>query len=294
MSSTREAVRNAFRQASREHAQRMCLAPEWGIATLYKFKGFQGTQREHVEDILARGRVYFSRPDQFNDPYDVAPVIALAGDPNDPKFLRELEEREHAKLRATGYTEDQIRRYREANGVAVDRLAAEARDDIRRKLLQTTRIFCLSAEQCHPLQWSHYGEQHCGVCFHLRCGEDNLIGLARKVEYRRDREPILIPLNRQSTDEIMRRLVLVKADFWSYEQEFRIIADTESDWGGKLEGSFVQLERGDLIGVTIGLRMSEADRTKLLEMVDRYQPDLPVWECLEDHERFWMKANRVR
>jgi hypothetical protein len=152
----------------------------------------------------------------------------------------------------------------------------------------------LSAEQCHPLQWSHYGEQHRGVCFHLRCVEDNLIGLARKVEYRRDREPILIPLNRQSVDEIMRRLVLVKADFWSYEQEFRIIADTESDWGGKFEGSFVQLDRGDLIGLTIGLRMPAPDRTKLFEMVDRYRPDLPVWECQEDPERFWMRCNRVR
>jgi hypothetical protein len=294
MSRTREAVREALNQASREHARRMGLAPERGITTLYKFKGFRGAQREHVQDMLARGRVYFSSPDEFNDPYDVAPVIALGGNPNDPNFLQELEARENAKLKAIGQTDEQIRRYREANGVAVDRLAAEARDDIRQKLLRTTRIFCLSAERCHPLQWSHYGDQHRGVCFHFRCGVGNVIGLARKVEYRRERAPILIPLDRQSTDEIMRKLVLVKADFWSYEQEFRVIADTESDWGGELEESFLQLQQEDLIGLTIGMRMPNLDRTTLLEMLDRYRPELPVWECVEDHERFWMNCNRVR
>lgn len=272
----------------------MALAPALGITTLYKFKGFQGAQREHVQDVLAHDRVYFSSPDDFNDPYDVAPVIALGGDPNDRDFLQELETLENAKLKAIGRTDEQVKRYRETNGVAIDRLVAEVRDDIRQKLCRSTRIFCSSAERRHPLQWSHYGDQHRGVCFHFRCRVGNVLGLARKVEYRHERVPILLPLNRQSDDEIVRKLVLVKADFWSYEHEFRVIADTESEWGGKLEGSFLQFQREDLTGLTIGMRMPDQDRTTLFEILDRYRPELPVWECVEDNDHFWMSCNRVR
>lgn len=275
-------------------ARRMGFAWALGIDKLYKFKGFTGDQRDHVTDLLEHSRLYFSVPDQFNDPYDVAPVIALGGDPKDPAFLAELEAKELASLKRRGLNDAQIEAYRKASGTDTSQLSAGARDDLRLKMRRDTRIFCMSAEQCHPLQWSHYADRHRGLCLHFRCAAGEPLGLARRVAYRTDREPILLPLERQSPDEIVERLILVKADFWSYEHEYRIVGDVGVDWGATLNGRYLDIDRDVLTGVTIGMWMPEPDQTALFALIDKYHPGLPVWKAVEDFDRFWIKIERLR
>jgi hypothetical protein len=51
------------------------------IRTLFKFKGFQDAQKEHVIDIIDNSRIYFSEPGSFNDPFDYAPWSDLPARP---------------------------------------------------------------------------------------------------------------------------------------------------------------------------------------------------------------------
>jgi hypothetical protein len=78
------------------------------IGTLYKFRSFQDASREYVREILLESKIYFSHPDQFNDPFDVAPVLKHAGNLTDPAYLKELENTEQAAHRAAGLTDEQI------------------------------------------------------------------------------------------------------------------------------------------------------------------------------------------
>ena len=274
--------------------RRLGFAWAFGMDTLYKFKGFQGEQRSHVLDMLRNSRVYFSAPHQFNDPYDLAPVLRLAGDPNDPQFFEELQAQERAALIADGMSEAEIDAYRKSHGVTIDRLADGAQTDLRQKLLAGTRVFCLTAERCHPLQWTHYADQHRGVCLHFACAAGSVLGQARAVKYRREREPILIPLDRQSDDEITERMALTKADFWSYEQEYRVIAHDGVDSGVPLEKGFLQLGRPILTGVTLGMRMPSDDEVVILTEIQQVCPDIAVWKAREDFDRFWMQMDQVR
>jgi hypothetical protein len=54
-----------------------------GHEVLYKFKGMTGDPHEHAIDMLTNSRIYFSKPDQFNDPLDCAPSCRLIRDPPD-------------------------------------------------------------------------------------------------------------------------------------------------------------------------------------------------------------------
>jgi hypothetical protein len=265
-----------------------------GIDTLYKFKGFRGDDRGFVLDILEHSRLYFSDADQFNDPFDVSPVIALGGDPEDPKFIAELESKERAIMKSKGMSDGDIERYRAEFGEDVAALAPGARDKIRVDLRADARIYCLSAEQCHPLQWSHYADRHHGLCLHFRSARGSLFGLARKVKYFPDRKPILLPLDRQSDDEIVDRMVLIKAGFWDYEREYRIVAHESLDTGAGLVGRFAPFEPECLVGLTVGLRMQADDRRALFEALDRLRPGLPVWQASEDFGRFWINVDRIR
>jgi hypothetical protein len=186
-----------------------------------------------------------------------------------------------------------FKHYRKEHGTDIVQLASESMTMIRDELGRTSRVLCLSAEQQHPLQWAHYADSHRGVCLHFRCDQGTVFGLARGVSYRDDRDPILFPLNRQSPSEIADKLSLVKAKYWEYENEYRIIAVEGIEWGASLEGPFLYFEPELLEGVTVGMRMDADRRFELLELVDKLRPGLPVWEASEDEERFWMKIERL-
>ena len=291
------AVRAAMKQArlaKEDLPQRLGFAWAFGIDTLYKFKGFRGEQRDHVRDVLENSRLYFARPDQFNDPYDVAPVLRLGGDPGDPKFFAELEAQERETLMKDGMSKAEIDVYRKAHGVTIDLLADGAQRDLRQKLLLGTRVLCLTAERAHPLQWAHYADQHRGVCLHFSCAAGSTLGQARAVKYRQGRTPVLIPLDRQSEDEITERMALTKADFWSYEKEYRIITHDGVESGVPLRQGFLTLEPPVLTGVTLGMRMPADDEAALLNMIDHSRPGVPIWKAREDFDRFWMQMERIR
>ncbi len=286
----RGAVERALARSKDELPRKLGFAWALGFGTLYKFMSFtQGELRDRAVDVIRNSRIFCPTPDLFNDPYDVSPVIKHGGDPADPAYVAELEHHERLAMKRRGMSDAQIEEFRAANGIDVQRLADEARDDLRQKIRGDARILCLTAEQSHPLQWAHYADKHKGLCLHLRCRAGTKIGLARQVRYQRDRLPIMIPLNRQKEDDLFDRLVMVKADFWSYEKEFRIIAHNPD-----LQGPFLPFDREDLIGVTMGMCMRDQDRADLLAILDQHRPDLPVWMAVEDYDRFWMKIERVR
>jgi hypothetical protein len=74
----RAVIRNARAEAQREQdlleaARGLRMAWAQGIATLYKLKSLTGESRDHTLDIIENSRIYFSSPEQFNDPFDCAP-----------------------------------------------------------------------------------------------------------------------------------------------------------------------------------------------------------------------------
>jgi hypothetical protein len=104
----------------------------------------------------------------------------------------------------------------------------------------------------------------------------------------------LIPIDRQTTDAIVERMALVKADFWAYEREFRIVAGPGLESVLPLCDNCAAFPRDALAGITVGMRMGDSERRQLFDLVDAHHPGLPIWACVEDRERFWMRVERIR
>jgi Protein of unknown function (DUF2971) len=290
------------RRSIQSEAQRAALAQAkhyrfpWAfkIATLYKFRSFQDASREYVEQILLQSKIYFSHPDDFNDPFDVAPYLKHGGDPNDPAYRSEVAAAELASHRAAGRTYEEIQELRRSEGVTLEQLPEQAGANMRSALRDAKRILCLTADRSHPLQWAHYANKHQGVCIHFRCDPGSWCGGARKVQYRKDRLPILIPLNRQSDDELVDHLVFTKANFWRYENEYRVLADHGNDDSSpiRLRGNFGYFAASDITGITIGARMSEPDRQSLRSILSRRRQAVDVWECDPDEQTFSLNIRK--
>jgi hypothetical protein len=116
MSDVRSAVWQAIVGARDELPKRMGFAWALGHSTLYKFKGFTGDQRAHVADMLERSRLYFSVPDQFNDPFDVAPVLALGEIQMTPHFSQNSRQKSATSSRDAGLMKLRSKRFASPTG----------------------------------------------------------------------------------------------------------------------------------------------------------------------------------
>jgi hypothetical protein len=262
-----QAVSAADAQRERRDYARERLAWAEGVDTLYKLRSLSPESREHTLDTIENSRLYFPSPEQFNDPFDCFPPFELGGDWHDPKFVAELEQTQQLMVEENGISQAELDALQAKGGVPSEHLADTIRQYTIGDLRRETRILCLAREHCHPLMWSHYASSHTGICLHLRSGRGDLFGDAKRVLYRDERLPVLIPWkNRQSEDEVVDRLAFEKAAFWSCESEYRILG-----WPNKGDGPLfdqqhrVAFDPTLLCGITLGMRVSEADRARLLK-----------------------------
>lgn len=220
---------------------------------LYKYRSFS----HRLLDMLVADELYYSDPSDFNDPLDCKPSIE-ADLPNGPleQILGELrQQRVAAEMKAAAKslnyrgprTVEHISRRSQSE---VSRLLQEIRyhatdpslevEDplhwlLRRYLeeellLRYDRGIVSFGEQgtC-PLMWSHYGDQHNGVCvaYSVPTGAEANI---RKVQYGGSRRVLASDVAAMENDSQARRRVddavlLRKADSWGYEQEWRLIGE---------------------------------------------------------------------
>jgi hypothetical protein len=306
--SVREAIKSALgaasdQAASHDNVQELTrlrrIANQFGFAwargyeTLYKFKSLSRDTRERDLDILKSSRIYFPTPDQFNDPLDCWPVLQLAGDPKDENFVRGMLDKQNQIAKRQGLDDEDIAILNKEQGVPIEVLAAKATDHIRAQLRKNTRLLCLTAQQLHPLQWSHYAGSHFGFCIHFDCRSGGPFGTARQVHYMRNRTAIGIPLESQTPDDIARRMVFEKANFWRYEKEFRLVAHDEFDWGRKDHDHFLYFDPQFVTGITCGMRITDEDEKTLVELATKDREPIPVWKCFEDQQKYRLVAKRI-
>jgi hypothetical protein len=266
-----------------------------GVDVLYKFRSFQNESVEWINQILIESKIYFSHPDQLNDPFDIAPTVKHDGNPTDPSYIQELELAEKQFYQQQGYSAENVEALRQRTGVSAENLPTAATQNLRTTIRDAARVLCLSSSQLDPLQWAHYANGHQGVCIHFQCRRGSWLEGARQVRYLRRRPMVRLPLplSRQDNLEFTRTLALTKAHFWSYENEFRVFANRDRRAAITLYGTFGYFAPSEVTGLTIGMSMKASDRALLREIVDARRQSIPVWECIEDRDCYGFSLRRL-
>jgi hypothetical protein len=87
-------------------------------------------------------------------------------------------------------------------------------------MIAERRIYCLTPKSNSTLMWSHYVQNHRGIC--LEFGVDNpLFRNALEVVYCR-RYPVWIANKFEARHELTKDMIRTKAWAWRYEKEFRL------------------------------------------------------------------------
>ena len=232
---------------------------------LYKYRAFNA----RALDMLVADQVYFADPRTFNDPLDVQPVVKADLSIDDlEKVLNQLihnrvmaEKRSAAKLISTKSQKmrahidkisklearrqiEEIRNYAGFWGEPENRpdpeisaFEIEMAKELRARYGKG--IFSLSEKPDCPVMWSHYGDEHRGICVGYSVPGNSRCDL-QEVRYDGSREvaasmiKAMLDCDPNARQHVDRAVLLRKAKGWEYEKEWRLIGSRGST-GSPLE-----------------------------------------------------------
>ena len=223
---------------------------------------------------LINGELYFSQPSCLNDPFDCRVDVLKALD--------------NAILQSSSSSQDTLTKLRGMQGF-FEKVQADTAQ---------VGVCSFSLELNNPLMWSHYADEHRGVCLMYRFPEtyfydtqDRILGIDR-VEYGTSpltdwfvgRAPSLGSFDDFGAD-LVTKILTIKAKPWEYEQEVRILRRTP---GTEL------LAQNHLRQICFGLEASKADVGLITKILKQGQCDLTLCKMVRCSDTdFGLRAEEI-
>ncbi|QYX56532.1 DUF2971 domain-containing protein [Roseovarius sp. SCSIO 43702] len=277
---------------------------------VFKYRAFSG----RVLDMLVADQLYFSDPADFNDPLDSRPNVEgdISADELERILSHLVEQRTNAEM-TTAAKSLKYRGPRTIEHIArhsrkrADRLLSEIRYNagdptfemadpelflltqyLEEELLRRydRGIVSFGARATCPLMWSHYGDQHRGICAGYSVPKDSADRL-KKIDYGGSRNVKASDVAIMDHDPAARRRVddavlLRKASSWRYEQEWRLIGNRG------LQDCPLELEE-----VVFGMRCGSALKYTIFRALDDRQRPIQFYEMREQRGTFKLRKCRM-
>ena len=290
---------------------------------LYKYRGFN----QHTLDMIVNNNVYYTDPSTFNDPLDTQPSLVdnlrEGGSHNLLDMLKSLVVRrvikeldssdiygivgkrgmisqghDMAKLEEKRLGEI-FRKILDSKPPAEDdatyawsKMPNYIEDELRRRYVKG--VVSLSERDNCPLMWSHYGEQHRGICIGYSVTRmDHAVRTIHQVKYggvrgiRATRVAAMlynddIEVIADAEKEVDEKVLLCKAEGWSYEQEWRLLGPR-----GAKESPLTMNE------IIFGLRCEDTVKDTIINVVQAKQPEVTFYVMQEESHTFNLEKVKI-
>lgn len=256
------------------------------MTLLYKYRSCSNLDEfERIKSILG-GELWFSIANKVNDPFEFRCAVDFG-------FSRAETIEAFAKVEnhvnpATSRLEAFEKSKRVFGAISDERLRlrqAELSLNIWRQLASNTAMCCLSGTPTSTLLWSHYAAGHTGVAIEMEMG--SLTSSFHKVRYSDDLTPIS-PLSLVNPivawrNELFDNIFLRKSECWSYEEEYRILKQTNASFAGKMNPGFVTR-------LILGCAMNDATKQQWFAWIKEKAPSITVANAVPSGERSYALA----
>ncbi len=281
---------------------------------LYKYRRVDN----RTLSMILNDQLFFANPNSFNDPLDCSPVVEIdsKNDQCETILRKYIRERVKDQLYSAAQTlevqnsiipdriEEIIRR--EADDIIEDinnrsydeyiwnQNEYEDEDEIKTSELKNRicvevlsqydfGIVSLSERESCPLMWSHYGDEHKGICVGYSMREDTKEHI-HKVNYRNIRHIFTSQILRMldgdenAKREVREVAILTKAKEWCYEEEWRLIGQRGS------HNSTLELEE-----IIFGLRCPREVMFIIREMLKDRERPVKYYRMRQSEDSFELK-----
>lgn len=222
----------------------------------YKYRSLAAdVDRDRLADIIMNNRMWLAAPITFNDPFDCFPTVTMdAPDSVRRAYFQNVLRRRRIPL------VDRLRIQRQVMARDPVVIAAEMQKSTD-EMMREVGVLSLAVSGQNVLMWSHYGDSHQGVCLQYTdfLNERSPLISALPVTYSRERP--LLEVSSSAPEKLLELMFLRKADYWSYEQEWRIIE--------RKGPGYQQIPALELAAVILGARASDATKDFIVALLSK-------------------------
>ncbi len=249
-------------------------------AKLYKYQPYNVQTLDNLKNRV----LWFSKPAQFNDPFDCKIVPAEVGGISAADWNAL-----HAKARLSASAAKKTLPFPAPDGkfkAAVKEAIETAFENIV-ATLQERGVACFSARMDDILMWSHYADGHRGFCLEFDTSYEPL-SKARPVLYA-EAFPVLEASEAAEIvvggkPDLLASFRFTKSSNWSYEQEWRVF---------HLEGGReYPFEAAALTGIYLGCAMPFVHQEVVARLLAGYPTRL--YEMKQSETQFKVEARLVK
>ena len=274
---------------------------------LYKYRDLTA----RTLDMVVGDQLHFADPSTFNDPLDTRPSLDIDVGIGELEGILWMltEQRNAAEMRAaadamrlegpktTDLIEKRSRSQANEQMAEIEYSAmnpefdteATLRHRIELELLRRYERGIVSFAESNdcPLMWSHYGDQHRGICLGYSVPEKSTVDV-QEVEYGGTRlvkaSDVSAMLN--GDDEARARVdagvLLRKAESWSYEREWRLIGRRGT------EGSPLELEE-----IIFGMKCKQSAKYTVMKALEDRNGSVEFYEMCEEPGTFNLRKDEL-
>ena len=230
---------------------------ENGKLLVYKYIDFEGGKA-----LIQNSTFKFSKPNEFNDPFD---------------FYDELIDfAKHIAEAPSSYTRRDRRKVEKASMKS----KVSTLKQNWKQLKNDYGITCFSKTYKEILMWSHYSDKYKGICIGILIDANKFLDshfLSFAVEYKKSFKPR--PYSEKDLKERINTMIqysTVKADFWKYEQEIRLVS---YDYYKKYDSSFFNFsDFAEIKEIYFGLKIKEGDKKELKKILSIKKLKVKIYE----------------
>jgi len=241
----------------------------------YKYYAFNKAFEIRTEKIFSKNEIYFSMPEQFNDPFDSKVGISYEG--TEEQWINFLD----------GWYRKNKPNLLPKQRCDMVNTCLSNRNKIPEALsfsfLKKMGVYCMSEINDDILMWSHYSEGHTGFCL-IFDANNEFFGRSQKIIYSKSYPNVNFFTNTQL--EKTEAMLLTKAQHWDYEKEWRII-DHKDGPGIK------HFTEKYFIGVIIGCRMPEENKQKIIKWCANRNPCPALYETKPKAREFGLDIIQI-
>lgn len=260
---------------------------------LYKYRSFQVNSLRSITEA----EIFYARPNTFNDPLDCDPTIEIDIDRLNLErllyrmLLRRLSKEDTFKdINYLRYISSEYGDYKtdpEVEAYLKQMIVREIKHEIDDEL-GNEGVVSLSATWKSGLMWSHYADEHRGICIEYDTAEQEHPRLL-PVSYNAPRAIKTSDLwkwkvhaDASSKDRVIQTYFYSKSSEWRYEREWRDV----SAKNGIKELPF------RITAIMFGLRCDSAVITSIVKLLSEHR-DIKLWQVLPKENSFKLSRRLV-
>lgn len=213
---------------------------------------------EFLLSTLKDNEIWFSNPNNFNDPFDCNLKCNYLKDFDFEKCTNDMLRED---FNSATSNEEYLRKHQIQTRIAIvhehkrKTETKQINEDLQNMVMETG-VSCFSKNNSSILMWSHYSDNHKGVCLKFNTSDKAFFENYHSVKYV-EKFP--------STNEIFDTnsshnfLFFTKSEEWNYEQEVRLI---------KNSNSLVKFNPNCLEAIYFGAKCGNKDVEEIINLVD--------------------------